>query len=128
MPHRMPGSCPVCSNPLSITGLKCKECETEIHGDFTGCQFCSLGSEQTRFLLTFLQCRGSLKEMEKRLGISYPTIKNRLEELISALNLEEPLPPETKKRTYKTRNAVLTALQKGEITPEQSLSLLNKLP
>ena len=128
MQHRMPSSCPVCSNSLSVTGLKCSECGTQIRGDFTGCRFCSLNSEQTRFLLTFLQCRGSLKEMEKRLGISYPTIKNRLEELISALDLEEQPPQEEKKRTYTPRTAVLAALQKGEITPEQSLSLLNKLP
>ena len=116
--HSAPGNCPVCGHTFKITQLRCDECGSELRGDFGMCRFCSLDSEQMKFLTVFLQCRGSLKDMEKVLGISYPTIKNRLEALPEALELQE--------RPKLTRADVLEAIRKGEIKPEAAVRLLEK--
>ena len=87
MKHAAPGKCPVCGHGFKVTELKCDGCGAVLRGDFSPCAFCTLDKEQLAFLTAFLSCRGSLKDMEKALGISYPTIKNRLESLITALRL-----------------------------------------
>lgn len=119
MKHIAPGVCPVCKEELSITSLKCSECGTEIRGEFTSCPFCRLDSEQTEFLTAFLRCRGSIKEMEKMLGVSYPTIKNRLENLLSALKLDK-----IKSKSHPKRRDILKQITNGELSPDQALDLL----
>lgn len=77
--------CPVCDSALSVTRLQCAVCTTTIEGRFHLCPFCRMGREQREFALTFVRCRGNIKEVERELGISYPTVRGRLEDCLRAI-------------------------------------------
>jgi hypothetical protein len=91
------------------------------------CKFCQLPADQKAFAEVFIKCRGNIKEVEKELGISYPTVRSRLETLIESLGYRaQPVPkedPETKER----RKAILEDLNEGKITSEDAIALLRKL-
>jgi hypothetical protein len=87
MSSKLLGRCPVCGSDMAVTRLKCARCATEISGDFTPCAFCRLDKEQERLITVFLKTRGSIREVERELGISYPTVRARLEEALQALGL-----------------------------------------
>jgi hypothetical protein len=80
-------TCPVCDHRLEVTRLHCAECDTTIEGRFSVGRFGRLSREQLVLLETFLRARGNLRDLERELGISYPTVRNRLEALIRALGL-----------------------------------------
>jgi hypothetical protein len=83
--YKMPGSCPVCGGKLDITSLSCRNCSTAITGRFESCRFCRLSPEHLSFVEVFVKNRGNIKEIERELGISYPTVRNRLDQVIAAL-------------------------------------------
>ena len=85
MPHDVIATCPVCSGELSVTRLRCGDCGTVIEGEFGVGRFARLSREQTLVLESFLRSRGNLRDMERELGISYPTVRARVEALIRAL-------------------------------------------
>ncbi len=87
--HRVPHQCPICGEKLTITRLACPSCETTMEGKFEGCPFCTLSPEDMRFLLIFLKNRGSIKDVEREMGISYPTVRAALDNLIASLGLNE---------------------------------------
>ncbi|HVQ22027.1 MAG TPA: DUF2089 domain-containing protein [Candidatus Saccharimonadia bacterium] len=94
MPNDVIATCPVCSHELSITRLHCDHCATTLEGDFSVGRFGRLSREQLALLESFLRSRGNLREMERELGISYPTVRNRVEALVRALGLaDEDAPP-----------------------------------
>jgi hypothetical protein len=80
-------TCPICQGELAITRLHCRECGTSLEGDFSVGRFARLGRDQFGLLESFLRSRGNLKEMERELGISYPTVRARVEGLLRALGL-----------------------------------------
>ena len=114
---KMPTKCPACGATLEITELKCPKCGTVIKGNFPINKFLSLNSEALEFLVAFLKSRGSIKEVQERLGISYPTAKNRLDKLLSSLGFSDG-----KKAVNKM--SVLDALERGEITAKEAIELL----
>ena len=114
-------ACPCCGGPLVVSGLTCESCGTVVTGRFRQCDFCRLTEEQATFLRLFVQRRGNLSEMEKALGISYPTVRNKLEEVIRALQ------PETPAVDRVSRDAVLQRVAAGEISTEAALDMLGKL-
>ncbi len=85
MPHDVIATCPVCSNELAVTRLHCRSCGTTLEGDFSVGRFGRLTREQLALLESFLRSRGNLREMERELGISYPTVRGRVEALVRAL-------------------------------------------
>src|SRR5690349_24715511 len=85
MPHDVIATCPVCSNELAVTRLHCGTCGTTLEGDFSVGRFGRLNREQTALLESFLRSRGNLRDMERELGISYPTVRTRVEALVRAL-------------------------------------------
>jgi hypothetical protein len=85
MPHDVISTCPVCASELSVTRLHCRACGTTLEGDFSVGRFARLTREQTAILESFLRARGNLRDMERELGISYPTVRSRLEALVRAL-------------------------------------------
>lgn len=89
MPNDVISTCPVCSHELSITRLHCDHCATTLEGDFNVGRFGRLSREQLALLESFLRSRGNLREMERELGISYPTVRNRVEALVRALGLAD---------------------------------------
>jgi hypothetical protein len=101
MHYHTPSNCPVCSQTLDVTRLRCRNCASEITGQFALCRFCLLDNKQLQFVETFLRCRGSIKEVEKILGISYPTVRNMLESALSALGLSDKDMPAAARRDDK---------------------------
>lgn len=116
-----PGSCPVCGGELSVTGLACEACGTRIEGRFAQNEFAALPPEQLEFLRMFLRARGNLKELERVLGVSYPTVRARFDALLRALGYEEGPDLEAERR------AILDALERGELTPEEAAERLAAL-
>jgi hypothetical protein len=89
MAHDVIATCPVCSDELTITRLHCRSCGTALEGEFGVGRFGRLDHEQMSLLESFLRSRGNLKEMERELGISYPTVRGRVDALLRALGLGE---------------------------------------
>lgn len=114
------GKCPVCGRNTEVTRISCDACGTTIEGRFDLCRFCRLSNEQKSFIDVFIKCRGNIKEVEKELGVSYPTVKNRLEDVAGALGYKPELEPEEPGK----RIEVLEKLKNGEINAEEAVELL----
>ena len=123
--YRAPHRCVVCDSKLTVTQLTCESCGTRIEGRFEGCPFCSLSPDQTRFLLTFIKNRGSIKDVERDMGVSYPTVRAALDNLIASLGFA---PAEPTDATPESRADVLEALASGKLTSDEALEKLAKLP
>ena len=123
--YHAPAKCPVCGQVMEVTRLECGRCGSELTGRFAPCRFCALEEKHLQFIETFLRCRGSIKEVEKELGVSYPTVKNMLEAALAALRLDGP--PESPARRKEEKADVLSRLSKGELTVEQAVEELNHL-
>lgn len=89
MVHDVIATCPVCSGELTIARLHCRSCGTALEGEFGVGRFGRLDREQMSLLESFLRSRGNLKEMERELGISYPTVRGRVDALIRSLGLSD---------------------------------------
>jgi hypothetical protein len=89
MPHDAIATCPICAGELAVTRLHCRSCGTTLEGDFNVGRFARLSREQFALLESFLRSRGNLKEMERELGISYPTVRARVDALLRALGLAD---------------------------------------
>jgi len=87
--HDVIATCPVCSGELTIARLHCRSCGTALEGEFGVGRFGRLDREQMSLLESFLRSRGNLKEMERELGISYPTVRGRVDALIRSLGLSD---------------------------------------
>ena len=123
MAHPVIGRCPVCNELLEVTRLYCRHCDTTIEGHFALGKFYQLSPEQLAFVETFVRCEGKINKVEEELGISYPTVRNRLNDVIRALGYE------VREETYPTadqRRAILDQLAAGEITSEEALKLLKE--
>ena len=120
MPNDVIATCPVCSHELSITRLHCDHCATTLEGDFSVGRFGRLSREQLALLESFLRSRGNLREMERELGISYPTVRNRVEALVRALGLaDEDAPPileSDQPEPLTAADEAVALLTKGEVT------------
>jgi hypothetical protein len=114
------GICPVCESKLKVKQLSCKKCGTVISGEFELCKFCQLQKEQKYFAEIFIKNRGNIKEIEKELGISYPTVRRLLDEVIEALGYKEEA-----KKDVVNQGEILDRLSRGDITSEQAFKLLN---
>lgn len=120
MPYAAPAKCSVCGAELQITRLTCPNCATEITGTFAPCRYCSLNGRQKQFLDTFLKCRGNIKEVERTLSVSYPTVKNMLDELLATLFPQEAPAPDRP-----DPEEVLDLLEQKKISAEEAAKLLS---
>ena len=83
-----PRQCPVCGDQLLLTRLSCESCSTELSGRFESCEFCSLTAEDRQMLKVFLASRGNMKDLERHLGVSYPTARARFDGLLQKLGID----------------------------------------
>src|SRR6188508_1101897 len=123
MVHDVIATCPVCAGELTVTRLHCRSCGTALEGEFGVGRFGRLDREQMTLLESFLRSRGNLKEMERELGISYPTVRGRVDALVRALGfgpradeVDDDAPTEAV--VTPTRDAILEQLANHEITAE----------
>jgi hypothetical protein len=121
--HRAPRQCPVCAERLRVTRLGCDACGTGISGDFEQCEFCALDAADRDVLRVFLASRGNIKELERHLGVSYPTARGRFDDLIRKLGLTGPAQPAA--AAPDARLTTLQALAAGELDVEQARRLID---
>lgn len=125
MGHELIGKCPVCNQELEVQRLSCRFCGTAIEGTFEICKFCRLDPEQKNFIEVFIKCRGNIKEVERELNISYPTVRSKLDQVIKSLGYEVGLAPEDDKGAK--RKEILDLLNSGEISSKEAIKLLKDL-
>jgi hypothetical protein len=118
MPKQTPTACPACGSPLIVSELRCTECETAVKGEFFITPLGNLSEEQLNFVKTFVLARGSIREMESRLGVSYPTVRAKLDEVIAAIEAGGQKPM--------SRSEILDALESGKISADQAAELLSR--
>ena len=123
--HPIIGACPVCGETLEVTRLHCRACDTAIDGHFTVGAFDRLSPQQLAFAETFIRCEGKLNRMEKELGLSYPTLRGRLTELIRSMGFEVERDEEaTTGITEDERRQILEDLATGKLKSEEAVKLL----
>jgi len=116
------GKCPVCGDVLSVTRLHCRNCDSAMEGQFTLGRFYQLSPKQLSFVETFIRCEGKLTRLQEELGISYPTARARLTEVIRALGYE--VDEEEEQASPEERKTILEQLATGEISSQQAVELL----
>jgi hypothetical protein len=139
MPHDVISTCPVCSNELTVTRLQCRSCGTALEGDFAVGRFGRLNREQTVLLESFLRSRGNLRDMERELGISYPTVRSRVEALVRALGFgprseadddatpDRPEPDQVAGARTSARQAILERLAAHDISADEAAVAIRAL-
>lgn len=118
-----PTICPICQSELEVARLHCSACDTSIEGHFAMGQFSNLTPEQLDFVFTFVRCEGKINRMEQEVGLSYPTIRNRLHEVIRALGYE-PGKDESPEIDADKRSSAIADLEAGRITADQAMRIL----
>ena len=124
-------ACPTCdSAKLSITEVTCDACGTQVRSRYSRCPFCSLTEDQQTFLLLFVRSRGNLKDLEKTLGVSYPTVRAKLDEIVERLAppalAPTPAPERAPAALPDPRQVVLARVQAGELSPTEALAWLSR--
>jgi len=151
VPHDVIATCPVCASELAVTRLRCGECGTTIEGEFTVGRFGRLTREQLQLLESFLRSRGNLRDMERELGISYPTVRGRVEQLVRTLGFGPRDEAETDatsptlsagqgtaagvagekgrsvEQLARERQVVLERLARHELTPEEAAEAIRTI-
>jgi hypothetical protein len=118
--------CPICTNDMVITKLFCGHCGTTLSGQFgsPSSVFSRLNDDQTSFLLTFIRCEGKFNRMEEILGISYPTLKNRFNDILAAMGFGSDSSHEQEALSADERIGILQKLDRGELKPEEAEFML----
>ena len=138
MPHDVISTCPVCSNELSVTRLHCRSCGTTLEGEFSVGRFGRLTREQLLLLESCLRSRGNLRDMERELNISYPTVRSRVEALVRALGFGPREGSDEAEETATAaaaatsdlaaaRQAILERLAKREISADEAATAIRNL-
>ena len=117
--RRPPSNCPVCDHRLATTRLTCPECSTELSGAFASCEFCVLTDEDREVLRVFLASRGNMKDLERHLGVSYPTARARFDTLLTKLGIERAPAPASPSRLE-----LMEQMARGEIDIDEALRRL----
>ena len=121
--NRIVGTCPVCSDEMRVVRLRCRGCETAIDGSFELAHFLRLTPEQLYFVETFIRNRGKIKDVEEELGISYPTVVARLDEVLAALGYEAV---RNEEEVQETRRQILDELSEGRIDAGEAAKRLRE--
>ena len=137
MPHDVISTCPVCSSELAVTRLHCASCGTTLEGDFSVGRFGRLSRDQLALLESFLRSRGNLRDMERELGISYPTVRSRVEQLVRSLGFgprgddeaadDGPAATDAGAAPAATRQEILERLARHEIGAEEAAQAIRAL-
>ena len=122
--NQIPSICPICGGQMTITRLYCQACDTTIEGRFVERSLAQLSTEDLDFIETFVRCEGKINRMEKELNLSYPTIRNRLNEVIRHMGYEPSGEEEAQELPEESRADILEALETGRISVDQALEML----
>lgn len=117
------GQCPICRQSLHVTRLQCRHCDTALEGHFSLGRLYQLSQRQLEFVETFIRCEGKITRVEQEMGMSYPAVRSRLEEVIRALGYEvgeggdRPV-------SFEERQDILARISRGELSAEEGIELL----
>jgi hypothetical protein len=117
---RLVAHCPACEGDLQVTRLACKACETQLEGQFDVPPLLQLAPEDLAFVTAFVRSSGSLKAVAEQTGTSYPTVRNRLNDILAQLQKAES-------QLEKRRHAILDALEQGKMSAKKAASELKKV-
>jgi hypothetical protein len=120
----IPEQCPSCQNHLLITQLTCPFCGTSVAGQFEPNIFSRLSTDDLNFVLMFVRSKGNVKEMEREIGISYWTIRRKLDEIVEFLD-QASAPPRASRTAQ--RMLILQQLRSGEISVEEAAAQLEEI-
>lgn len=113
--------CPSCSSrELNVVKIECNSCKTKFEGNFDIPKLLQLSSDDINFIIDFVKCSGSLKEMSKIHNVSYPTFRNLLNQVIERIN-------QLNNNKSLDNNQILSMLERGEITATEAASLLESI-
>jgi hypothetical protein len=120
--------CPSCDGNLTVARLDCPDCKISIEGEFAPPSLLKLTGAQIDFVEVFVKNRGVIREVERELGVSYPTVRARLDEVITALGYSAKSGPEASPLddSGSRRRSVLADLKDGKISPDEALAALNE--
>jgi len=124
--NKLPTVCPLCGGEVTVTRLHCRDCDTTFDGRFESGIFSQLSPEQLAFVLLFVRCEGKITRMEDELNLSYPTIRNRLHDVIRALGYEPGISDESPGLSDEERREILDDLDRGLIDAEKAMRLLQE--
>ena len=137
MAQPVPSKCPLHGGPVEVTEVSCTECDVQVRGHFTLSPYDQLAPEQQQFMETFLRCRGVIRDVEAALGISYPTVRGRLDGLLTALGFQDgglpaapeapPAPRPDAPDKAARRKEILEAISAGAMDAETGLRALQNL-
>ena len=113
--YPIPDKCPVCGNQYAVTQLRCKGCGTKMEGNFTAGKLANLSDKQLAFVETFLANRGNIQKVGKALGISYPTVRNRLDDVLATMGIDSK------------EQDILAMVKSGEISVEEAAKMISGL-
>lgn len=123
----LPGNCPFCGGGIDVTAFACGDCDAAVEGRFAPNKLAALDGAQAEFVLAFVRNRGNIKELERELGISYPTVRARLDDVIRALGFRVAEDAAAAEETRARRTDILAAVEKGEMTAAEAADALKKL-
>lgn len=120
---RLVGTCPSCSAIMRVRKLECPDCGVTVEGQFDAGPLARLNAEQLAFVEVFLRARGKIKDVEEELGISYPTVVGRLNDLLVAMGFEhgdaDPID--------RQRERILDDLAAGRLNPAEATRMIREL-
>ena len=126
--------CPMCDAPLRVTELSCTRCPTRLHGEFPSPPLARLAPEHQAFIETFVGCRGIIRDVERALGVSYPTVRARLDAAVAALEevrrrseIAETAPVAPSPPPPPDRRRVLEQVEAGLLDPAEAAETLRRL-
>lgn len=117
---KLTSTCPCCSSAMEIERLRCTSCDVVVEGRIPIPRLARLPAEDREFVELFVRSSGSLKAVAEKMGISYPTIRSRLNRVIAALEVEE-------ENERDIRNQILDEVEKGAITVDEAVRRLREL-
>jgi hypothetical protein len=118
---KLPDRCPACGADLRVTRLTCQSCETVVNGRFRVCDFCALPDPERELLELFLRSRGNVKEVQRELGVSYPTVRSRLDQLWIRLGYKSSVD-----EAGEAAETIIESLKSGKLNVEQAAARLRR--
>jgi hypothetical protein len=120
----LPGNCPFCGGAIDVTAFACRDCEAAVEGRFEPNRLAALDARQAEFVLAFVRRRGNIKELERELGVSYPTVRGRLDDVIRALGFRVAEDAAAAEEARALRAEILAAVERGEMTAADAAEAL----
>ncbi len=119
-PRTLTNECPYCSAAMAVTEMACRACHVAVRAEFPMSRLGGLPVEHQRFIEMFVLAGGNLKEIAERVGVSYPTIRSRLDKVIEALRGEIA-------KTQRVRGSLLDAVEPGRTTAAEAARLIKRI-